>query len=438
MCYYFLPFPVASISSVLQSSEPLLREQDSTNLQELGENIPRCQLGKLRLAPLKLLGQSFKDFNLASQPSSDLLRELEPYNNDQKYSGMELLFAGLMSPYCKLQILRLAICNLTDQSCKGLASALKSSNSSLRELDLSNNDLQNSGVKLLCAGLKSTNCTLETLRLSGCMVTEEGCVDLASALRSNPSHLRELDLSYNHPEVSGVKLLSTLLKDPHYKLEKLNVNHLEEVMITAGLRKYACNLTLDPNTVNILLCLSEDNRKVTRLEQQQSYPDHPDRFDYFPQVMCRESLSGRCYWEAEWSGWRGGVISVAHKGMRRKGGSDDCRFGFNENSWSLDCSDGTFTVWHNKNSTDIPAPYPSKRVGVYLDWSVGTLSFYSISDAHTLTHLCTFHSTFTEPLCAGFRVFIDSSLSLCKFEQPPNTVNLKKLQRKMVAFFHKQ
>ncbi|ROL47027.1 Retrotransposon-derived protein PEG10 [Anabarilius grahami] len=102
-----------TMASVLQSSDPLLREQDSTNLQELGENIPQCQLGKLRfvinqarLAPFKLLGQSFKDFNLASQPSSDLLRELEPYNNDQKYSGMELLFAGLMSPYCKLQILR--------------------------------------------------------------------------------------------------------------------------------------------------------------------------------------------------------------------------------------------------------------------------------------------------------------------------------------------
>ncbi|XDV13979.1 hypothetical protein PO909_002255 [Leuciscus waleckii] len=106
----------------------------------------------------------------------------------------------------------LAGCNLTDQHCDILASALQSSNSPVRELDLSNNHLQDSGAKLLFAGLKSPNCQLNTLRLSYCMVTEEGCAALASALSSNPSHLRELDLSYNHPGDSGVKLLSDKLK----------------------------------------------------------------------------------------------------------------------------------------------------------------------------------------------------------------------------------
>ncbi|XP_043080878.1 NACHT, LRR and PYD domains-containing protein 3-like [Puntigrus tetrazona] len=398
-----------SAPSVLQLTDPLLGKLD---LQESGENGPQCQLMKLRLAIFKYLHKSFEDFTFSSQPSNYLQRE--PYNNDQQYSGMELLFAGLTNPYCKLQILRLAICNLTDQSCKGLASALQSSDSSLRELDLSNNDLHNSGVNILCFGLQRPNCTLEILRLSGCMVTVEGCCYLASALRSNPSHLRELDLSYNHPGDSGVKLLSDLLEDPGCNLDKLNVGHVGELMITAGLHKYACDLTLDPNTANVHLCLSEENRKVTRLEEQQSYPDHPDRFDFFPQVVCRESLTGRCYWEVKWSGWRGAVISVAYKEMSRKGGSDDCRFGFNEKSWSLDCSDDIFTVWHNKLSTDIPVPHSSKRVGVYLDWEDGTLSFYSVSKTHTLTHLHTFYSTFTEPLCAGFRVFTDSSVSLCQ------------------------
>ncbi|KAL1276742.1 hypothetical protein QQF64_036365, partial [Cirrhinus molitorella] len=132
---------------------------------------------------------------------------------------------------------RIQSCNLTAQSYEILSSVLQSSNSVLRELDLSNSDLQDSGVKLLSDGLKSLNCQLEILRLSGCMVTEEGCGYLSSALSSNPSHLRELDLSYNHPGDSGVKLLSEKREDPNYTLYKLNVDHGGESRITAGIKK---------------------------------------------------------------------------------------------------------------------------------------------------------------------------------------------------------
>ncbi|ROL54797.1 NLR family CARD domain-containing protein 3 [Anabarilius grahami] len=123
---------------------------------------------------------------------------------------------------------QLQFCNLTTHSCERLSSALQSSNSVLRELDLSNNDLKDSGVKLLSDGLKSPNCQLQILRLSGCMVTEEGCGYLSSALSSNPSHLRELDLSYNHPGDSGVKLLSDKLNHPDYRLDKLKYVKLKE------------------------------------------------------------------------------------------------------------------------------------------------------------------------------------------------------------------
>ncbi|XP_029602054.1 stonustoxin subunit beta-like, partial [Salmo trutta] len=298
------------------------------------------------------------------------------------------------------------------KGCASLVSALKSNPSHLRELDLSNNDLKDSGVKLLSAGLEDPHCKLETLRLSGCLVTEEGCASLVSALRSNPSHLRELDLSYNHPGDSGVRLLSAGLEDPHCRLEKLNVEHGGENRMNPGLRKYVCDLTLDLNTVNRLLSLSEENRKVTCRREEQPYPDHPERFEDLKQVLCREGLTGRCYWEVEWSGG-GAVIGVTYKGISRRGGVKDCWLGHNDKSWSLFCFEDSYIAWHNKKSSiiDVPSSSPH-RVGVYLDWPAGTLSFYRAS-SDTLTHLITFTSTFTEPLYPGFWVdYVGSSVSL--------------------------
>uniref|UniRef100_A0A8C1HKV8 NACHT, LRR and PYD domains-containing protein 12-like n=1 Tax=Cyprinus carpio carpio TaxID=630221 RepID=A0A8C1HKV8_CYPCA len=362
-----------------------------------------------------LTSQSCESLSSSLQSSNSALRELDLSCNELQDSGVELLSDGLKSPNCQLEILRLPICSLTAQCCKSLSSALLSS--VIGELDLSNNDLQDSGVKLLSDGLKSLHCQLKILRLSGCMVTEEGCGYVSSALSSNPSHLRELDLSYNHPGDSGVKLLSEKLDDPNCSLDKLNVDHGGEFRITAGLHKYACNLTLDPNTANNHIILSEENKKVTYAEEEQSYPDYAERFDRAPQVLCRESLSGRCYWEVDWSGKA--HISVAYKRISRKG-SRDCMFGLNRNSWSLICIDDKFLASHNNQSLNISvSSHSCKRVGVYVDVSAGTLSFYSISDTNKLTHLHTFNTTFTEPLCAGFRLIVyNSSVSLCQTKKP--------------------
>ncbi|XP_055766303.1 NLR family CARD domain-containing protein 3-like isoform X3 [Salvelinus fontinalis] len=347
---------------------------------------------------------------LKSNPSH--LRELDLRNNDLKDSGVKLLSDGLGKPHCKLETLRLSGCGVTDEGCASLVSALRSNPSHLRELDLSNNDLKDSGVKLLSDGLGNPHCKLETLRLSGCLVTEEGCASLVSALRSNPSHLRELDLSYNHPGDSGVRLLSAGLKDPHCRLENLNVEHGGENTMKPGLRKYVCDLTLDPNTVNRLLSLSEENRKVTWRTEKQPYPKHPERFSKdCRQVLCRQGLTGRCYWEVEWTGYRVD-IGVTYKGINRRGRGDDCCLGCNGKSWSLFCYNNSCIARHNKNSTIIDVPSNSShRVGVYLDWPAGTLSFYRVS-SDTLTHLITITSTFTEPLYPGFRVHDDSSVSL--------------------------
>ncbi|XP_048103734.1 stonustoxin subunit beta-like [Alosa alosa] len=211
-----------------------------------------------------------------------------------------------------------------------------------------------------------------------------------------------------------MKLLSARLEDPVCKLEILRTDHTSLDRARPRLLKYACDLTLDPNTADRNLSISEGNRKVTRVEKQQPYPEHPERFDStWPQVLCREGLTGRCYWEAEWSGDVSSVraaISVAYKSIKRKGDSDDVIMGWNAKSWSLFCSHHRYSVWHNNKLTDIPAPSSrSRTVGVYLDWPAGTLSFYSVS-TNTLTHLHTFHSTFTEPLYPGFWVWGEVSL----------------------------
>ncbi|KAI2645085.1 Stonustoxin subunit beta [Labeo rohita] len=196
------------------------------------------------------------------------------------------------------------------------------------------------------------------------------------------------------------------------------VDHGGESRITAGLKKYACFLTLDPNTANKRLILSEENRNVTNVDNNQSYPDHPDRFDYWCQVLCRESVCGRCYWEIEWS--RRVEISVSYKSISRKGRGVECVFGFNDQSWSLICSHSRYSFTHNKRKNDLHVkPIISSvgvsdniyRVGVYVDVSAGTLSFYSVSDTMSLIH--TEQTTFTQPLYHGFYLNNGSSVKLC-------------------------
>ncbi|XP_059367812.1 NACHT, LRR and PYD domains-containing protein 3-like [Carassius carassius] len=407
-----------TVSSALQSSNCHLTELNLSNnhLQDLGvkllcdglKNSPHCQLNILRLRGCNLTAQSCESLSSTLQSSNSHLNMLDLSNNDLKDSGVKLLSNGLKTPNCKLEILRLSLCNLTTQSCGSLPSVLQSSNSVLRELDLSNNDLQDSGIKLLSDGLKSPNYQLEILRLSGCMVTKEGCRYVSSALSSNLSHLRELDLSYNHPGESGVKLLSEKLEDPNCSLETLNVDHGGESWITAGLQKYSHQLTLDPNTVNKLLHLSENNRVITTTNTVQPYPDHPDRFDV-NQVLCRESVCGRCYWEIEWSG--DVRISVSYKSISRKGRGKECVFGSNDQSWSLICSPDSYSFRHNNIQTDLSVKSISSIIGVFVDHRAGTLSFYSVSDTVSLIH--TVQTTFTQMLYPGFRFWFGSSVKLC-------------------------
>ncbi|XP_050963818.1 tripartite motif-containing protein 16 [Labeo rohita] len=175
--------------------------------------------------------------------------------------------------------------------------------------------------------------------------------------------------------------------------------------------QYSHKLTLDPNTAHKRLHLSEGDTKITGTDIDHSYPDHPDRFDYYRQVLCREKVCGRSYWEIEWSG--DVYISVSYKSISRKGQGIECWFGHNDQSWSLICCPNRYVFWHSKIQTVLPLVSSCRRIGVYVDHSAGTLSFYIVySDTMSLIH--TVQTTFTQPLYPGFGCgYVGSSVKLC-------------------------
>ncbi|XP_061590372.1 tripartite motif-containing protein 16-like [Cololabis saira] len=182
----------------------------------------------------------------------------------------------------------------------------------------------------------------------------------------------------------------------------------------AGFLKYSREITLDPNTVNTLLSLSEENRKVTVMDQDQSYSSHPDRFINVPQVLSRESLTGRHYWEVETTADTVGV-AVSYKNISRSGGLwGESGFGYNDKSWLLYCYSDSCEFCHNNITTSISRPQ-SSRIGVYLDHRAGVLSFYSVSETMTLLHRV--QTTFTQPLHAGVRIYCTgASAEFCKLK----------------------
>ncbi|XP_022601434.1 tripartite motif-containing protein 16-like protein isoform X1 [Seriola dumerili] len=176
---------------------------------------------------------------------------------------------------------------------------------------------------------------------------------------------------------------------------------------------YACKLSLDPITAHKDLVVSEGGKEV-KLRPPQPFrnltPCYPQRFSHRRQLLCREGLQAeRCYYEIEVEGSKA-EIALAYKGIVRKSRTTLSAFGGNENSWSLDRSKH-YSVSHKGDSIQLTAPPSHHRIGIYLKFKEGTLSFYEVSDS--MNFLYKVEATFTEPLYPGFWLGEKCCIRIC-------------------------
>ncbi|XP_054476412.1 tripartite motif-containing protein 16-like [Anoplopoma fimbria] len=198
-----------------------------------------------------------------------------------------------------------------------------------------------------------------------------------------------------------------------YLLSKRPRLHEERTSRAYLLNKYSnSKVEVDPNTVSACLWLSDGNRAISWSDRDQAHPDHPDRFTFYHQALCKERLEGSHYWEVEWDG---GIVdlAVSYKGIKRKGSDRSCCFGHNELSWKLSCSPFGCTFWHNNLHKGQIPPVLSRRVGIHLDQEAGTLGFYEVSGSDSLTRLHQIQTIFTQPIYPGFSVDLGSTLKIC-------------------------
>ncbi|XP_022607003.1 NLR family CARD domain-containing protein 3-like [Seriola dumerili] len=366
----------------------------------------------------KLRSQRFENFSASQWSALTFVLLMSDENLDvfdlKKYLKSEKVLLGMLPVVKFSKTTSLSWCELTEESCKGLTSSvLKAASSNLTNLDLSHNDLLDSGVELLGEGLKSVHCKLEILKLSGCQVTEKGCSVLASAIKSNTaSHLKHLDLSYNHPGDNGEKELSAIRDDSNMKLMTLCLDHCGAHRLKPGLKKYVADLRFNEDTASRRLVLCEGNRKIKtvhKVEEKVARPENDERFKR-TQVFCEEGLQGLCYWEVEWKGMVG--IAVSYREVGRKWDRNS-GLGCNNMSWSLLCSGIGYTAIHGNTSEQIQLS-PCQKIAVFLDWDGGSLSYYSVTSGE-LSLIHTFHAKFTKPLFPGFW-FKRGTVTLCEIE----------------------
>ncbi|XP_069510839.1 E3 ubiquitin-protein ligase TRIM65-like [Ambystoma mexicanum] len=149
------------------------------------------------------------------------------------------------------------------------------------------------------------------------------------------------------------------------------------------------NLTFDPNTANRYLRLSGQDRRAKHTESPDSQRlEHPDRFESWQVLCCQSFQEGSHYWEVKLSD-HFVYLGVAYGAIDRKRKDRKTSIiGRNAESWSLQVQRNCHIVWHSGQDQKLMAPLYS-RIGVHLDCSAGTLSFYGIEKKMELLHTFT-------------------------------------------------
>ncbi|XP_015248131.1 PREDICTED: tripartite motif-containing protein 16-like [Cyprinodon variegatus] len=217
--------------------------------------------------------------------------------------------------------------------------------------------------------------------------------------------------SINYHPRNYIKEVTAIVSDLRYNMRffltdteanlSAEATEVNAFVFRASLLKFSTQVTGDPNTANNKVLLLSPYTEAKYLKQEQRYPSHPDRFTYFTQLLSKEDLIDRHYWEVEWSG-SGVSVAAAYKNIRRAGAEAECVFGYNPQSWMLSCTVNGYKFYHDRKEIAVPGPV-SSRIGVFLDHGAGILSFYSVSETMTLLHRV--QTTFTQPLYAGLRFF---------------------------------